>query len=256
VAGRHHPLGAGRRNRRPAPLLLRDAAGCTHEFLIWLVGQRLSYPVAFTLPDSLAASLETMPPESCTPAYDACDQVRDGAHSPPTPPAVSSPTSNYVTAAGAAARTASATPKTPADQPAAARLHPEPDLVRHRRTRRRTHCMQMLTFTGHDARRWVPKGLRLRLFSIAVRLAQQRHLHLSAHAPCAGLLAKITTLQAIPGPGSSTPTRSDNPSAHRPVEPANRAGLGRIVTLNAKSPMALDGNAEIINALSRAKDLG
>jgi hypothetical protein len=116
--------------------------------------------------------------------------------------------------------------------------------------------MQMLTFTGHDARRWVPKGLRLRLFSIAVRLAQQRHLHLSAHAPCAGLLAKITTLQAIPAPGSSTPTRSDNPSAHRPVEPANRAGLGRIVTLNAKSPMALDGNAEIINALSRAKDLG
>jgi hypothetical protein len=114
----------------------------------------------------------------------------------------------------------------------------------------------MLTFTGHDARRWVPKGLRLRLFSIAVRLAQQRHLHLSAHAPCAGLLAKITTLQAIPGPGSSTPTRSDNPSAHRPVEPANRAGLGRTVPLNAKSPIALYGNAEIINALSRAKDLG
>jgi hypothetical protein len=119
--------------------------------------------------------------------------------------------------------------------------------------------MQMLTFTGHDARRWVPKGLRLRLFSIAVRLAQlgwQRHLHLSAHAPWAGLLAKITTLQAIPAPGSSTPTRSDNPSANRPVEPANRAGLGRTVTLNAKSPIALDSNAEIINALSRAKDLG
>jgi hypothetical protein len=100
-AGRHHPLGAGGRNRRAAPLLFPDAAGCTHEFLIWLVGQRLPYPVALTLPDGVAASLETIPSESCTAAYDACDQVRDGAHSPPTPPAVSSPTSNYVTAARA-----------------------------------------------------------------------------------------------------------------------------------------------------------
>jgi hypothetical protein len=132
--------------------------------------------------------------------------------------------------------------------------------VRHRRARRRTHCLDADAHV-HRSRR-APlgtQGLRLRLFSIAVRLAQlgwQRHLHLSAHAPWAGLLAKITTLQAIPAPGSSTPTRSDNPSAHRPVEPANRAGLGRSVTLNAKSPIALDSNAEIINALSRAKDLG
>ena len=63
----------------------------------------------------------------------------------------------------------------------------------------------MLTLAGHDARRWEPKRLRLRLFSIAARLAQHgrtRRLHLSAHAPWAGLLAEmITRLQTLPAPG-------------------------------------------------------
>lgn len=65
--------------------------------------------------------------------------------------------------------------------------------------------MQMLTLAGHDARRWEPKRLRLRLFSIAARLADHdrtRRLHLSAHAPWSSLLAKmINDLQAIPAPG-------------------------------------------------------
>jgi Transposase DDE domain group 1 len=65
--------------------------------------------------------------------------------------------------------------------------------------------MQMLSLTGHEARRWEPKRLRLRLFSIAGRLANHgrtRRLHLSAHAPWADLLTKmITTLQVIPAPG-------------------------------------------------------
>jgi len=68
-----------------------------------------------------------------------------------------------------------------------------------------TAWMQMLTLAGHDARRWEPKRLRLRLFSIAGRLAdhgRQRHLHLSAHAPWATLLANIiNTLQSLPAPG-------------------------------------------------------
>ncbi len=68
-----------------------------------------------------------------------------------------------------------------------------------------TAWLQMLTLTGHHARRWEPKRLRLRLFSIAGRLAEhgrQRRLHLSAHAPWATLLATmINTLQAIPAPG-------------------------------------------------------
>jgi Transposase DDE domain group 1 len=65
--------------------------------------------------------------------------------------------------------------------------------------------MQMLALTGHDARRWEPKRLRLRLFSIAGRIADHgrtRRLHLSTHAPWADLLAKmITTLQQLPAPG-------------------------------------------------------
>lgn len=68
-----------------------------------------------------------------------------------------------------------------------------------------TAWMQMLALAGHDARRWEPKRLRLRLFSIAARLAahgRTRRLHLSAHAPWTCLLADmITRLQAIPAPG-------------------------------------------------------
>ena len=67
-----------------------------------------------------------------------------------------------------------------------------------------TAWMQMLTLTGHDARRWEPKRLRLRLFSIAARLARhgrRRRLHLSRHAPWADLLAAIISrLQAIATP--------------------------------------------------------
>jgi hypothetical protein len=49
-----------------------------------------------------------------------------------------------------------------------------------------TTWMQLLALTGHPARRWEPKRLRLRLFSIAGQLAttaRGRTLHLSAHAP-------------------------------------------------------------------------
>jgi hypothetical protein len=140
-AGRHHPLGAGGRNRRAAPLLFPDAAGCTHEFLIWLVGQRLPYPVALTLPDGVAASLErshpraarrptTLATRSATAPIRHQHRPRSARRRRTTSPPP-----------GPAARTASATPMTPADQPAAARLHPGPDLVRHRRARRRTHCL-------------------------------------------------------------------------------------------------------------------
>jgi hypothetical protein len=58
-----------RARRRPGrKILIRtDAAGCTHEFINWLVSQRLSYSVGFTLPDSFADMLQTMPSESWTP---------------------------------------------------------------------------------------------------------------------------------------------------------------------------------------------
>jgi Transposase DDE domain group 1 len=65
--------------------------------------------------------------------------------------------------------------------------------------------LQTLALTGHPARRWEPKRLRLRLFSIAGRLARSSRrtiLHLSRQAPWAGLLATaMTSLRALPAPG-------------------------------------------------------
>lgn len=62
-----------------------------------------------------------------------------------------------------------------------------------------TAWLQMLAFDEHPARRWEPKRLRLRLFSIAGRIAhhaRQTRLRLSAHAPWAGLLTtSLTRLQ-------------------------------------------------------------
>jgi hypothetical protein len=62
-----------------------------------------------------------------------------------------------------------------------------------------TAWMQMLAFTDHPARRWEPKTLRLRLFSIPARLARHArriHLRLSAHHPWTSLaLSAITHLE-------------------------------------------------------------
>jgi hypothetical protein len=54
-----------------------------------------------------------------------------------------------------------------------------------------TAWTQMLALTGHEARRWEPKRLRLRLFSVAGRIARHArrvHLRLAAHAPWADLI--------------------------------------------------------------------
>jgi hypothetical protein len=68
-----------------------------------------------------------------------------------------------------------------------------------------TAWAQMLALAEHPARRWEPKRPRLRLFSIAGRLARssrQTMLHLPAHAPWAGLLLQaIRTLRALAAPG-------------------------------------------------------
>jgi hypothetical protein len=68
-----------------------------------------------------------------------------------------------------------------------------------------TAWLQMLAFADGPARRWEPKRLRLRIFSIAARIADHgrtRHLHLSAHAPWAAILiAGIHRLRLIPAPG-------------------------------------------------------
>jgi hypothetical protein len=67
-----------------------------------------------------------------------------------------------------------------------------------------TAWWQMLALTDHPARRWEPKRLRLRLFSIAGRIADHgrtRRLHLSASAPWARLLQTgLDRLHALPAP--------------------------------------------------------
>lgn len=67
-----------------------------------------------------------------------------------------------------------------------------------------TAWWQMLALTDHPARRWEPKRLRLRLFSVAGRIADHgrtRRLHLATSAPWAWLiLAGIDRLRALPAP--------------------------------------------------------
>jgi len=59
---------------------------------------------------------------------------------------------------------------------------------------------QMLASTDHEARRWEPTRLRLRLYSIAgliARHARRVHLRLAGHAPWADLV--LTAYQRLPG---------------------------------------------------------
>jgi hypothetical protein len=65
--------------------------------------------------------------------------------------------------------------------------------------------MQLLALTDHQARRWEPKRLRHRLFSIAAQLARtsrQVLLHLATRSPWTQLTAEaIDRLRALAGPG-------------------------------------------------------
>jgi hypothetical protein len=67
-----------------------------------------------------------------------------------------------------------------------------------------TAWMQMLALTGTDARRWEPKRLRLRLFSVAGTIARRSRrvwLHLSGHAPHRHLFTTgLARLHAYPQP--------------------------------------------------------
>jgi hypothetical protein len=74
-----------------------------------------------------------------------------------------------------------------------------------------TAWMQTLALTGHEARRWEPKRLRLRLLSLPARHARtgrRRLLHLAATAPFTALvlqalaaLDRLTICPATPAPG-------------------------------------------------------
>ena len=68
-----------------------------------------------------------------------------------------------------------------------------------------TAWLQMLALHGHDARRWEPKRLRLRLYSIPATLARhgrQLLLHLATRSPWADLAHNaITRLRLLAAPG-------------------------------------------------------
>ena len=74
-------LPAHRPGHRPGrKILIRtDGAGGTRRLIEWLTSRRLSYSVGFTLPANTPDLLAKIPENGWTPAYDAHDQVRDGA---------------------------------------------------------------------------------------------------------------------------------------------------------------------------------
>ena len=237
-------------------ILIRiDSAGCTHQLLEWIVGQRLSYSVGFTLPDHIVDELALVPDTDWQPAYDADREPRDGAWVLEVtglldlsgwPPGMRVIVRKERPHPGAQLRltdadghrlTAFATNTPPGgphrqladlelrhrrraraeDRIRAAKDTGLTNLPLHDLDQNRIWCAivalaceltawaQLLALTEHPARRWEPKRLRLRLLSIAGRLARSGRrtmLHLAAHAPWAPLLAEaITTLRARAAPG-------------------------------------------------------
>jgi len=244
----------GRRTGRKV-LVRTDAAGCTHDVMNWVTGQRLSYSVGFTLPDNTADLIAKIPKQVWTPAYDANNEIRDGAWVVELTGLLDLgrwPKGMRVIARierphpGAQLRltdvdghrvTAFAT-NTPPGGPGTQL----PDLeLRHRHRARCedririskdtglrnlplqgfaqnqiwcaivalaveiTAWMQMLALTDHNARRWEPKRLRLRLFTIPAAIARTSRrtlLHLSKRAPWADLVNDaVTQLNQLAVPG-------------------------------------------------------
>jgi hypothetical protein len=203
-------------------LVRSDAAGATHELLDWLVSQRLSYSVGFTLPDIIADELLKIPERDWQPAYDADREPRPGAwvcevaglldlrrwpkgmrvivrRERPHPGA-----QLRITDADGHRYTAFATNTAPGgpgrqladlelrhrrraraeDRIRAAKDTGLTNLPLHDLAQNRIWCAivalaceltawaQMLALAEHPARRWEPKRLRLRIFSIAGRLAR------------------------------------------------------------------------------------
>ena len=235
-------------------LIRTDSAGCTHKVLTWMSGQRLSYSVGFPLPHNASDLLELIPADVWTPAYDAHDEIRDGAWVAeltglldmskwPAGDARDRPQGTAPPRRAAADHRRRRTPSHRVrdqhqDRRTATQL---PDLeLRHRRRARcedririskdtglmnlpqgfaqnRIWCaivalaveitawMQMLALNGHQARRWEPKRLRLRLFTLPATIActgRQVRLHLATKAPWADLVSEgVSRLRALALPG-------------------------------------------------------
>jgi hypothetical protein len=237
-------------------LIRADSAGCTHDFLDWVVSQRMSYSVGFTLPDDFADKLGLIPDHVWAPAYDADGKPRDGAwvadvtgllnlakwpngmrvivrKERPHPGA-----QLRITDIDGMRVTAFATNTTRGqladlelrhrrraraeDRIRCAKDTGLTNLPLHEFTQNQIWCalvslaceltawMQMLAFTdasgnSHEARRWEPKRLRLRLFSTAARIARTGRrtlVHLARDGAWTDLLlTAITHLRQLAVPG-------------------------------------------------------
>jgi len=223
--------------RGKSVLVRIDGAGGSHKVIEALTRRRLAYSVGFTLPENTPDLLKLIPEHVWAPAYDAVDQVRDGAWVAELthlmdlsawPPGMRVIVRKERPHPGAQLRfedvdgmwvTAFVTNSTRGQLA---------DLeLRHRRRARCedrirlakdtglanlplhsfaanqiwcavvalaaeiTAWMQMLALHGHQARRWEPKALRFRLFTIPATLARSGRrirLHLAARSPSAPLV--------------------------------------------------------------------
>ena len=243
----HQP---GHRHGRKV-LIRTDGAGGTKQLIEWLTSRRLSYSVGFTLPVNTPDLLATIPEHAWTPAYDAHDQVRDGAWVAELtglldlsrwPAGMRVIVRKERPHPGAQLRfddvdgmriTAFVTNTTRGQLPDLELRHRRrarcEDRIRiakdtglrnlplHGYAQNQVWCaivalasdvlawMGMLALTSHDARRWEPKRLRLRLFTIPAsiaRTARQTFLHLSDRAPWAEVAVDaITRLDRLLVPG-------------------------------------------------------
>jgi len=235
-------------NTRGKSILVRiDGAGGSRKVIEALTRRRLAYSIGFTLPDNTPDLLRLIPENVWVPAYDAADEVRDGAW-------VAELTDLMDLTSWPAGMRVIVRKERP--HPGAQLRFEDVDGMRitafvtnstrgqladlELRHRRRARCedrirlakdtglanlplhsfaanriwcavvalageitawMQLLALHGHDARRWEPKALRFRLFTIPATLARtgrRVRLHLAARAPFASLtLTGLARLEAL-----------------------------------------------------------
>ncbi|MBU4213495.1 MAG: IS1380 family transposase [Actinobacteria bacterium] len=234
-------------NTRGKSVLVRiDGAGSSHKVIEALTRRRLAYSVGFTLPDNTPDLLKLIPEHVWAPAYDAVDQVRDGAWVAELthlmdltgwPPGMRVIVRKERPHPGAQLRfedvdgmriTAFVTNSTRGqladlelrhrrrarceDRIRLAKDTGLANLPLHSFAANQIRCaivalaaeitawMQMLALHGHAARRWEPRSLRFRLFTIPATLARSGRrvrLHLAARSPFAGLV--LTGLDRLAG---------------------------------------------------------
>ena len=233
--------------RGKSVLVRIDGAGGSHKVIEALTRRRLAYSVGFTLPDNTPDLLRLIPQKVWVPAYDAHDEIRDGAWVAELtglmdltgwPPGMRVIVRKERPHPGAQLRFEDVEGMRITAFVTNSRTGQLADLeLRHRRRARcedririakdtglanlplksfaanqiwcavvglaseLTAWMQTLALHGHAARRWEPKALRFRLFTIPATLARSGRrvrLHLATRSPFASLiLAGLDRLGAL-----------------------------------------------------------